>query len=132
MAVVGCLGDIVFEVSGKTVHTLRDVEWSGSARYAVHERHLQNALTEFTGLDPDKMGFEMTMSYLLGVDVLKQLVRLWEYERKAVAVPLVIGSRIYGKYRWNLVRHSIKFEQHGPGGSLLTAGVSVELQEYIK
>lgn len=132
MAVVGCLGDIAFEVSSKTVSTLQDVKWSGSARYAVHQRHLQNALTEFTGLDPDKMSFAMTFSYLLGVDVMKQLVRLWEYERKALPLSLVIGSKAYGKYRWNLVSHTVQFENYGPDGSLLTAGVSVELQEYIK
>ena len=37
MAVIGCLGDIIFEVSEATVRTLDNMVWSGSARYAVHE-----------------------------------------------------------------------------------------------
>ena len=66
--VIGCLGDIIFQVSEKTVRTLDNMAWSGSARYAVHERHLSNALTEFTGLDPDKITFDITLCSELGVD----------------------------------------------------------------
>ena len=53
--VVGCFGDVVFQVSEETVETINNVVWSGSARYSTHQRHLQDALTEFTGLDPDKL-----------------------------------------------------------------------------
>ena len=66
MAVVGCLGDIVFQVSRETVRTIDNVVWSGSARYGVHHKHLGNALTEFTGLDPDKISFTMLLSKGLG------------------------------------------------------------------
>ena len=55
MGMVGCLGDIVFTVSDRTIETINNVTWSGSARYATHQRHGTHALTEFTGLDPDKM-----------------------------------------------------------------------------
>ena len=57
MGMVGCLGDIVFTVSDRTIETINNVTWSGSARYATHQRHGTHALTEFTGLDPDKIGF---------------------------------------------------------------------------
>ena len=53
MGMVGCLGDIVFTVSDRTIETINNVTWSGSARYATHQRHGTHALTEFTGLDPD-------------------------------------------------------------------------------
>ena len=56
MAQIGCLGDIAFEASDKTVRTLKDMKWGGSANYAVHKRHAGNALTEFTGLNPDSIG----------------------------------------------------------------------------
>ena len=60
--VVGCLGDIIFQVSEETTETLQGTEWSGEARYAVHQRHLQNALTEFTGIEPDKISFSMQLT----------------------------------------------------------------------
>lgn len=34
--VVGCLGDMVFEVSEETIETIDNVTWSGSARYSAH------------------------------------------------------------------------------------------------
>ena len=35
MGMVGCLGDIVFTVSDRTIETINIVTWSGSARYAT-------------------------------------------------------------------------------------------------
>ena len=52
---IGCLGDIVFKVSSDMVRTISNVTWSGSANYATHSRHMTDALTEFTGLDPDEI-----------------------------------------------------------------------------
>ena len=131
MAVVGCLGDVVFQVSSETVETIDKLEWSGSARYAVHERHLQNALTEFTGVDPDKISFELVLSRELGVNVSKEWAKLWTYERSGKALPLVIGEHHYGKYRWNIIKHEMKPKAHFVNGDIHTATVSVSLQEYL-
>ena len=130
--VVGCFGDVVFQVSEETVETINNVVWSGSARYSIHQRHLQDALTEFTGLDPDKLSFTMTMSVELGVDIIPEIVKLWNIERSGRAVPLVIGEKAYGKYRWNILRHSAKYTRHDRLGNPTEAEVLVELQEYIK
>lgn len=130
--VVGCLGDIVFQVSESTVETLKEVEWSGSARYAVHDRHLQNALTEFTGIDPDEIKFTITLTQQLNVDITGELVKIWTYERSGEAVPLVIGEKPYGKYRWNIVEHSAKYLYHDKAGNPTVAEVSLELQEYLR
>ena len=130
--VVGWVGDIVFQVSEETVETLQDVEWSGEARYTVHQRHLQNALTEFTGVEPDKIRFSMQLTPLLGVDIIGELVKIWTYERSGEAVPLVIGDKPYGKYRWSIVKHSSKYEESDSQGNPLLATVAVELQEYLR
>ena len=61
MAIIGCLGDVVFTVSRDVVRTLDNMTWGGSARYATHERHLTNALTEYTGLDPDTITFDILL-----------------------------------------------------------------------
>lgn len=132
MAVIGCLGDILFQVSEEVVETISNMEWSGSARYAVHQRHLQNALTEFTGVDPDKISFEMTLTYELGVNVMDELVKIWTYERAGESLPLVVGDKPYGKYRWNIKNHKIQFLDHDRRGNGHTAKVSVELQEYLR
>ena len=130
--VVGCLGDVVFQVSEETVETVDKVTWSGSARYSVHQRHNMNALTEFTGIDPDRMSFTMTLSAELGVDILPELVKLFNIERSGKSVPLVIGEKIYGKHRWSLIRHSAEYTSHDRQGNPTEAQVSVELQEYLR
>lgn len=131
MAVIGCLGDIIFEVSEATVRTLDNMVWSGSARYAVHERHLTHALTEFVGLDPDKITFDITLTAELGVDPITEGVKIWDIERSGKAVPLTIGTKGYGKYRWNVTKHEMKMTVHYINGDIHTATVSVSLQEYL-
>lgn len=132
MGMIGCLGDIVFTVSDEMVLTLDNMKWSGSARYATHQRHGINALTEFTGIDPDKISFDITLSAELGIDPLTEVVRLWNYERSGQAVPLVVGEKGYGKYRWNVVSHEEQMVSHDKAGNVMDAKVSVTLQEYIR
>lgn len=129
---IGCLGDIVFTVSADTVMTVDNMTWSGSARYSTHQRHLGNALTEFTGVDPDKITFDITMSTDLGVDPQTEIVKIWTYERSGEAVPLTIGEKPYGKYRWNITSHKMKMKSYDRDGNVTLATVSVSLQEYLK
>ena len=137
MAVIGYLGKsaddgIQFVVSRETFRTPKNMIWSGSARYATHERHVTHALTEFTGLDPDKITFSMFLSQALGVDVMGELVKLWNYERKGESVYLVLGEKCYGKCKWNVVSHKVQAKDYDKYGNLESAEVSVELQEYLR
>jgi len=132
MANIGCLGEIPFMVSSRTIQTIQNATWSGSARYGIHDRHLGDALTEYTGRDPDGFTFDMQLSAYLGVDPMDAIVKLWGYLRNGTAVPLTIGDKAYGKYRWNVTKIKIKMENHDRRGNLTSADVSVELQEYVK
>lgn len=129
---VGCLGDIIFQVSDSLVQTLNNAQWNGSARYATHQRHLKDALTEFCGLEPDTFSFDMVLSAFLGVEPQAELNKIWNYERKGEAVSLVIGNKAYGKYRWNIVSHKTKMQYYDKEGNLLQATVSISLQEYLQ
>ena len=132
MAVIGCLGDIVFTVSERVVRTLDNMTWSGSARYATHQRHRAAALTEFVGLDPDKISFDITLSSYLDVDPTAEVEKIWNIERSGQAVPLTIGTKCYGKYRWTITKHEVKPKAHYRNGDIHTATVSVSLQEYLR
>lgn len=132
MAVIGCLGDIPFLVSEDVVRTLDNMVWSGSVRYAIHERHGTNALTEFTGIDPDGITFDIVLSTDLGTSPNDEVVNIWNYERSGQAVPLTIGEKGYGKYRWNITKHSMKMQAFFRNGNVHTATVSVTLQEYLR
>ena len=74
---IGCLGDIAFTVSSSVVRTLDNFQWSGSARYAAHQRHLGRGLLEFTGMDPDKITFDIQLLVEHGVNPLEEVVKLW-------------------------------------------------------
>ena len=104
MAVIGYLGTsaeegIIFETSSEKLETPDNVVWSGSSRYAVHQRHGTHALVEFTGMDPDKFSFDITFFAEAGVDPLKEAVKLWKYLREGTALQLLIGEKAYWKYR---------------------------------
>ena len=129
---VGVLGDIVFQVSSNVIKTLDNLQWSGSARYGEHSRHLTNALTEFTGIDPDTMSFDMELSVYLGVDPMAELVKIWTYERSGKPLSLVVGERAYGKYKWTIKSHKIKMRTYDKKGNVTGTSVSVDLLEYLK
>lgn len=132
MAIVGCLGNMVFQVSEKTVKTLHNMQWSGSARYATHNRHNTDALTEFVGRDPDSITFDIYLSAYCGTSPMAEMNKLWVYIRTGTAVPLVLGNHGYGRYRWSVVSHKTKMKTYDGRGNVTTATVSVTLKEYLR
>lgn len=137
MAVIGYLGEsaskgIVFSVSDQVLLTLQNFKWSGSARYSVHNRHMYHALTEYTGMDPDQITFEMQLLAEHGVNPMDEVVKLWTYEREGTALALTIGTKCYGKYRWNIVSHEMTVKYTDKYGDVAGAVVSVTLQEYLR
>lgn len=130
--VIGALGDIVFQVSAETVETINKVVWSGAARYAKQDRHLIDSLTEFTGLEPDSISFEMELSAYLGVDPLSEIIKIWQYERTGKTLVFIIGDKSFGKYRWVIEKHQVKMKNFGKGGKLMAATVSINLLEYTQ
>ena len=129
---VGCLGDIAFEVSAKSIKTIRDATWSGSASIATHQRHLQNSLQEFVGIDPDSFTFNFRISAWLGSNPLTDISKLFEYERSGTAVRLIIGGRGYGKYRWLIKKHKVTLEHYDKWGNHVGADIAVTLTEYTR
>lgn len=129
---IGCLGDIAFTVSSSVVRTLDNFQWSGSARYAAHQRHLGRGLLEFTGVDPDKISFDMTLSTQLGASPAREISKIAKYESKGRTLPLTIGSKAYGTYRWVITGHSVKAKTFDRRGNLSVVVVSVNLQEYAR
>ncbi len=137
MALIGYLGKsaddgIQFVVSSEVFRTPKNMQWSGSAQYTTHKRHATHALTEFTGLDPDRFSFDILLTTALGVDPLKEVVKIFDYERNGEALGLVIGGKAYGKYRWTIKSHETKIDYTDKVGDMYVVEVSVELLEYLK
>ena len=105
--------------------------WHGKTAYQIYPKSFCDSNGDGIG---DLGGIISKLDYLkeLGVDIIPEIVKLWNIERSGRAVPLVIGEKAYGKYRWNILRHSAKYTHHDRLGNPTEAEVSVELQEYIK
>ena len=129
---VGVLGEIIFEVSENQILTPDNIQWSGAARYGIHDRHLNNALTEFTGRDPDKISFDIYLASIFGVDPMGAIWQLFNYERAGTPLALTIGEHGYGRYRWNIISHSTTVQDTDGEGNLIAATIRLNLQEYLR
>ena len=132
MASIGCLGDIPFMVSSDTVQTFTNAKMSGSAKFATHQRHTGDALTEFVGNNPDKFNFDMILSAYLGVNPMEQVEKIITYMREGRTLPLVIGDKSIGRYRWTITNYNVRIQTTDGVGNILTVTVTVNLQEYLR
>jgi phage protein U len=130
LAAIGTLGDIVFSVSRKQVNTFDKMKWDSSAKYASHERHLQETLLEFIGTDNDTISFSMYFSAFLGVNPMDEIIKLLNAERSGKAMRLVIGRKAYGRNKWVITKTSKDLERFDKKGNLLSAKVNVSLEAY--
>jgi len=130
MATIGTLGNIVFSVSSGRVNTFDGMKWDSSAQYATHNRHLKDVLLEYTGTDADKISFSMDFSVFLGVNPLAEITKLLDAERSGRVMPLIIGSKKYGKHKWVITGTSKELERFDNRGNLLIAKVNVSLMAY--
>lgn len=134
--IVGCLGDITFQVDDEAIRTLDKFKWSGKAIVGTQQRHNYHALTEYSGMDADNISFNVYLSndLLAGLNsnVLNELVKIWDYERKGTTLPLTIGTHAYGKYRWLITEHNFAAEQFDGTGELKAGTVSLSLIEYLR
>ena len=130
--IVGALGDVVFSVSSRTLKTISNFVWSGSARYATHDLHAGNSISEYTGTDLAKITFDIQLLASLGVDPMSEIWRLFDLERQGVTLPLTIGNHGYGRYRWTILSHKTKAEHYDGHGNIISATLSISLQEYLR
>lgn len=108
--IVGCLGDLIFQVSSDTVMTVSNFVESASTRYAIHQRHNNSACLEYTGMDPDQITFDIELSAYLGIKPQSAINVLWSYVRSGLPVSMVLGQTVYGKWRWVVKSFSIKMK----------------------
>ena len=90
--IVGALGDVVFSVSSRTLKTISNFVWSGSARYATHDLHAGNSISEYTGTDLAKITFDIQLLASLGVHPLSVFWGRLELQRQGGTLPLRIGN----------------------------------------
>ncbi|MCD8052266.1 MAG: phage tail protein [Clostridiales bacterium] len=124
---IGYLGLVVFAVSASMVKTLDDFTLTSSVSYVQHDRHLTTPRLEFTGIDASTITFTLILSAYLGADVWSDYNKLETYMDKGIAVPLKIGDKTYGNYRWCIEKLVLKGSTTDGDGNWTSAEVSVSL-----
>lgn len=130
MAKIGKFGKVSFVVSSDKVNTFDDMKWDTSAAYATHDRHLQTDLLEFMGPELEQITFKMKFSVFLGVNPIKAVNDLRRMVREGTVERLVIGGRVYGDYKWAIVKLSSAMKTFDNKGNCWAAEVTVTLKEY--
>ena len=129
---VGCLGRIVFEVSSEKLETVSALKKNAVAKYGQHDRHLMQALPEFTGVQPQSLTFDLMLSEYLGVHPHQELYVLDQYLRNGDALTFVLGGYVYGSYKWVVESYEMKAEHYDHYGNITSCTVTVTLLEYTK
>ena len=129
---IGALGNITFSASSRQINTFDNMQWSNSARYASLDRHLRPTLLEFLGTNAGEITFDMRFSAYEGINPDAEIKKLLTAERAGEAMRLVIGRRVYGRFRWVITGTNKGLEYFDGNGNLLVASVSVTLKEYLR
>ena len=129
---IGCFGRIVFEVSSEKIETVSALKQRASAKYATHDRHLLQGLTEFTGAQPQSITFDMVLSAYLGANPSQEIFILEQYLLKGEAQTFVLGGHIFGSYKWVIDNYEVKAEHYDHWGNITSCTVTVSLLEYTK
>lgn len=129
---VGNLGDIVFSVSSDKVETLNGLKYMEQANFSEQKRHNAVSVLEYTGRAPAEISFSVTLSYLLGVNVENELLKIAEYTRNGELLKLILGKTIYGSYRWVITKYTVNYKHFDKYGDVINAEVSLNLKEYCK
>ncbi len=130
MALIGSWGKITFAVSREEIRTFTGLKWESGAKYAVHDRHLQEPLLEFTGTEVESITFSMLFSVFLGTSPITEISQLLQAMRKGEVNRLVIGPKAYGTGKWVITKLSNALERYDNRGNLLVAKVNVTMNSY--
>lgn len=132
MALVGTFGVLVFETSGRRVHTFSDLAVSTENRFAEHAVHLETPVLEYVGPGLTQVSFNMNFNKQWGSDPLASLLILRAYLKFGFISPLLVGMRPV-TLGFNMFVCTAVAEEHkffDSSGTLFGAAVDVSLREY--
>lgn len=129
---VGCFGKVIYAVSDQTVRTIRNLQWTNSARLGAHSIHMGETRLEFTGVDKASISYEMQLLKVLGVEPMEELSKLLTYLRTGYQDYWIMGDHRYGTGKWCISKIAVTAESYDPLGRLtaVTAKVTMEATGY--
>ncbi len=127
---VGSFGELIFQVSAQKILTFDSLTVQTEARWTEHERHLQNPLPEYQGVQNDKITLPVYLSAFAGTNPAEEIGKIQSMIKTGTPHYLVIGTAAYGNVRWVIQKAKIDMQRYDNDGNLLEASVSMTLFEY--
>lgn len=127
---IGSFGNIVFEVSSDKKRTFDELNRSGSARIALHNRQGLKELPEFLGPGAETISFSMRISAYDGINPKEELETLRAYRDTGTAVLFVLNGEPVGDGYWLIESISEEHPVIDNKGRTVVATCSVTIREY--
>lgn len=128
---VGYLGDIPFTVSRSFMRTFSEFNRNSTARWSKHDLIGQKPVLEFLGSDIEKISFKMLLRKDKGVTPEDELERLRQIRDTGEVFSLIIDDKPVSDNFWVIESLDESVAYWGKSGQMLSAEVSVTLQEYV-
>lgn len=123
--------DIVFRVSERQALTFQKLTRTVGAEWATHSRMGLKDQSEFIRPKLGGITFTMLVDATLGVKPRAMLDQLELLVERGEVNPMVVGGRRVGRHRWKITDISEEWNTVLNGGELLSANVSITMQEYV-
>ncbi len=101
--------DVVFKVSSDVIETFRNMKLTKQATYTTHKIHGHKAIPEKTGLEADKITFEMVLSAFLGVEPITEMQKLETFMRAGTICNLVLGPYFCGSWVIQSIPYNVDY-----------------------
>ena len=128
---VGCLGDVVFNVSGDYLLTPESISGSTGAEWAKHDSLHGKSASEYIGPKLKSYKIPLTLDARFGVPPRRTLETLQAMAEGSGVYWFVIGGRPVGDHPYKLHAVSDSWDNVLNDGALLQCKVSLELEEYV-
>jgi len=125
----GMLGDVTFEVTEATFRTIFNLSRSKKANYSTHKLVNTKGIVEFTGVDPEKITFEMHFSAWMGENPETWRKKLDRMLDKGKAVTFVLGTSPIGT-KWVIEDLNFTTELFWKDGTPGEYKTQITLKEY--
>jgi len=130
MAQIGSYGDIVFQVSDKSVLTPSKLRQKVSGQWGKHKPIMKKPRPEFGGADARGITFTIILDATLGVRPRKVLERIEEMIEEGFVDYMVIGNKTMGNNRFAITAMTEEWDVVYNGGELAKATLNITLEEY--
>lgn len=129
---IGSLGEVGFETSGKKIKTFDGLNRNATVRLASHDLIDRKPLLEFVGAALETISFTMSLSAYWGIDPVDEIETLREMRDTGMAVPFILDGKPQGDGLWLIEMLAETWKHVDSEGRPRVIECNLTLKEYIE